>query len=547
MHTAADGRTVGVGTLLSWVHQPGRRGLRFAGTGDTWDEWPYARLAAAVRRAARGLRAAGVRRNDAVVLVEPTGPDFVIALYATMLAGGVPSPVSPPAFARDMAAYLDHVRHVIRTAAPRLVLTGRSLHEPLAGVAGNAEVACTADLTTADDGCVDAPAADLAMLQFTSGSAGPPRAVRVPFAALAHNVIAIGRWLRQGEDDTTASWLPLYHDMGLIGCLLTPVAHQGDVWLMTPRQFVRDPLRFLRCFGMGGARLTAMPTFGLRHVRQRVQPAQLEGCDFSAWRAVIVGAEPVAHEALEDFWRLLAPHGLDRRSLLPAYGLAEATLAVTGVDLDEPWRTFDVDAGRSPFGGQVSGGPDATRLVGCGGPLDGVSVRVVDEDGHVLTEGRIGEIEVGGRAITAGYLGAAPTGTSTRFTDGGLRTGDSGFLHQGQLYVLGRLGDSLKLRGRTLFAEEVEAAIEQTGVPRHRHAVVLGHTDAPVVMVIVEDAQPGWRERLEPVVRRLTEGAELVTVSAPVGRILRTTSGKPRRRAMWQRFLDQGAGSSNEQ
>ncbi len=541
MPTTAEGsRTAADSTLLSWIRRPGRHVVRFAGADGTWEEWPYERLATAVRRAAAGLHAAGVRRNDVVVLVEPTGPGFVTAYLATMFAGAVPSPVGPPAFGQDLTAYLSHVRHLVRAAAPRLVVTVAALREPLTAVAGDAGVVSTDDLAAAGDAAGEYPPADLALLQFTSGSTGHPRGVRVPFRALEQNVSAIGRWLRQDEDDTTASWLPLHHDMGLIGCLLTPIAHQGDLWLMTPQQFVRDPLRYLRCFGERNARLTAMPTFGLRHVVQRIRPEQLSGMDFSAWRAVIVGAERVSHGALEDFWRLLAPFGLDRRSLLPAYGLAEATLAVTGVALDEPWTTADVDPARVVAGEPVPAGAAAVPLVGCGAPLDGVSVRILDDDGRPVPDGRAGEIEVGGSCVTGGYLDPSAVATSTRYVAGAVRTGDSGFLRDGHLYVLGRLGDSLKLRGRTLFAEDVEAALEDAGVPRHRQAVLLGQADAPLAVVIVEKAEQDWLERATSVVGRLTEGAELIAISAPIGTILRTTSGKPRRRAMWRRFRDDG-------
>jgi acyl-CoA synthetase (AMP-forming)/AMP-acid ligase II len=153
-----------------------------------------------------------------------------------------------------------------------------------------------------------------------------------------------------------------------------------------------------------------------------------------------------------------------------------------------------------------------------------------------LPEGRIGEIEVGGRSLTAGYQAGAGVDTLTRFADGTLRTGDLGFLHHGQLFVLGRLGDGIKLRGRTLLAEDVEAALEAAGLPRRRQTVLLGHTDHPVAVLIVEKADPEQLRRATPVVARLTEGVELIVIPAPIGTIVRTTSGKPQRRALWQSF-----------
>jgi len=538
MRTSIEGRRAAdESRLLSWMRQPNNRTIKFAGAGDAWIEWPYDRLATQIYRVASGLQAAGVRHNSSVVLVEPTGPDFVTGYLACMLAGATPVPVAPPAFGHNAVDYQAHVRHVVTAAAPQLVVTNRLLVDPLRQAAGGVMVVCTDELAGIGDALpTDCPPADLAMLQFTSGSTGRPRGVRVPSAALEHNVAAIGRWLRQCPDDATASWLPMHHDMGLIGCLLTPIAHQTDLWLMTPEQFVRDPLRYLRCFGESGARLTAMPTFGLRHVVRRVTDEQLSGLDFSAWRGVIVGAERVSDDALEDFVRLLAPHGLDRRSLLPAYGLAEATLAVTGLALDVPWTTMNVDPARLKLGDYAPGGPHASPIVGCGAPLDGVTVRILGADGTRLRDGWIGEIEVGGLSVTDGYSETPAVAASTRYTDRAIRTGDSGFLRDGQLFVLGRLGDSLKLRGRTLFAEDVEFALEAVGLPRHRQTVLLGHANHPVAVVIVENCEPERLERARSVVARMTEGAQLIAKSVPVGTIMRTTSGKPRRRALWQSF-----------
>jgi len=530
-------RAAGENSLLSWTHQPNPHIVRFAGADDQWTHWPYTKLAERIQRVASGLRAHGLEHNDIVMLVEPTGPDFIAGYFGCQLAGMIPVPVSPLAFGQAVDGYQRHVAHIVQAAQPRLVMAAPSLFEPLQPVAGHALLVSAEQLADAGDTAPkDSPLADLAMLQFTSGSTGRPRGVRVPFSALEHNVAAIGRWLRQEPEDPTASWLPMHHDMGLIGCLITPIVHQTDLWLLPPEQFIRDPLRYLRCFGEFGARLTAMPDFGLRHIVRRVKPEQLSGLDFSQWRAVIVGAERVSHDALGDFWRLLAPYGLDRRSLLPAYGLAEGTLAVTGLALDVTWSTVEVDPVAVRLGQPVTAGLKPTEMVGCGAPLDGITVRILDDQGRPLPEGMAGEIEVGGLSVTAGYEAAPGVESSTRYVDGAIRTGDTGFLSGGELYVLGRLGDSLKLRGRTLFAEDVEMALESAGLPRHRQTVLLGQLDGPVAALIIENADEARLERAKAVVARLTEGAQLVAFSVPIGTIMRTTSGKPKRRALWRSF-----------
>ncbi|WP_093574660.1 AMP-binding protein [Amycolatopsis rubida] len=519
--------------LLRWLWEPRPdTGIRFAGDEQEWSRWDYPRLAAGAHARAAELLERGAARGDVVLVVEPTGPGFLTGYFGAMLAGAVPAPASPPLFGQDLAQWRTLLASLTGTARPRFVCTAPGFAETVRQAVGPEPVL----LEEAPGGgpVPPVPAADLAMLQFTSGSSGSPRGVRVPFPALTANVRAIREWLAMGPDDPTASWLPMHHDMGLIGCLLTPVTHQTDLWLCSPQQFLRRPSRYLRCFGESGARLTAMPTFGLEHILRRVRPAELSGCDFSEWRAVIVGAERVAEPTLRAFADLLAPYGFAPESLLPAYGLAEATLAVTGSRLDERWTTRSI----APAGpGQAAGGEAAT-LVGCGRPLAGVSVTVLDSGGDPLPEDRVGEIAVAGPSVADGYHAGAVAQT-TRFGRGAVRTGDAGFLSGGQLYVLGRMGDSMKVRGKPVFAEDLEAALEAHGLPRRQQAVLLGVVDgAQVAVVVAEHADPALLDLARTDLARLAEGAELIMLSAATGTIPRTTSGKPRRRELWRRFAD---------
>lgn len=533
--------------LLRWVTEPRPdAGIRFANSAGGWRYWPYDRLAEAALRMATALRESGVGSGDVVLTVQPNGPGFVATYFGAMLAGAVPAPAPPPRFGQDVGEYGAMLRHLAGVARPRLTVTSARLRDQL----GECGIAATTDehlLARSDaDAAVHPPApAGLAMLQFTSGSVARPRAVRIPFAALDANVAAIGGWLGMTPGDPTASWLPLHHDMGLIGCLLTPLASQADLWLLNPEQFLRDPVRYLRCFGEHGAALTAMPTFGLAHVVRRVRPAALSGLDFTAWRAVIVGAERVDVDTLDRFHRLLAPNGLARQSLLPAYGLGEATLAVTGLPLDEQWTAVELDPGSLTVGARASEAPEtstgsAVGVVGCGRPLPGVAVSIQDDAGRTLPDGHVGEIAVFGAGLAAGYHNPAHDleDDGTRFTAGQVATGDAGFLRDGQLFVLGRLGDSLKVRGRTVFAETVEAALADAGLPRHRHAVLLGvRAGRPTAVVVLEHADRHWPDRAARLVARIAEGATIVVVTAPTGTVARTTSGKPRRRELWRRYL----------
>ena len=232
---------------------------------------------------------------------------------------------------------------------------------------------------------------------------------------------------------------------------------------MRPEDFLRAPLRYLECFADGRARLSAMPTFGLAHLVKRVRSDQLDGLDLRGWRTLIVGAERVRRRALRRFEALLGPAGFAPTALAPAYGLAEGTLAVTGPRTDR-WRSAPLldDPG--------------VEVVGCGTPVLGAEVTIVDDQGVVVPDGTAGEIVVGGPSVAEGYLDpGAVAERGTRFVDGRLVSGDAGFVLDGELFVLGRLGDSLKLRGREVFAEELEAVLDRHGIPARRVAALLGH------------------------------------------------------------------------
>jgi acyl-CoA synthetase (AMP-forming)/AMP-acid ligase II len=527
-------------TLLSWMLQPSTaKGLRFA-DGDGWDYWPYDRLATRIRELAGGLAAAGVEGDDVVVLAVPNGPFFVLAFFAVLLAGAIPAPVAPPAFGQDLHAYQADLAGRLSVARPRLLLTVPGLRDAVAPGCVNAgiPVACEPDLGPPEPGRAGRPPAELALLQFTSGSTGKPRAVRVPYRALEANAWAIGSWLAMRPGDVTASWLPMYHDMGLVGCLITPVMHQTDLWLMSPQQFLRDPVRFLRCFGERGASLTAMPPFGLEHIVRRVHPGQLNDLDFSGWRAVIVGGQRVSAGVLDHFAQALAPHGLAGRALLPAYGLAEATLAVTGLPLPDQWRSLPLDPRSAAVGHRVRARPgEANVIVGCGYPLHDVVVTIRSAGGTPLPEDHLGEITVSGPSVAAGYHGAVAGSPATKLVAGELFTADIGFLSRGQLFVLGRRGDSIKVRGRMVIADDIEVALADRGLTAHHMAVLLGNDASGPVAVLVLDSTDTDLGLAISVLTRMAGGARTEVVRVTRGQIPRTTSGKVRRAILWDNYL----------
>ncbi|QWF84813.1 AMP-binding protein [Amycolatopsis sp. CA-230715] len=488
--------------LLRWLSAPSAdRGIRFALPKQGWDFHSYRSLAQRAEATAAELRAVGVRPGGVVAVIRRGGPEFVADLFGTLLAGATACPVAPPSAFGDRESYRRHLDTVLDTARPVVVRCG----DEFADVVGERDFRPRT--------LPDVPA----LVQFTSGSTGKVRGVRVSRAALAANLAAIRRWLGMTPADPTASWLPVHHDMGLVGCLLAPVVTGSDLWLLSPSDFVRRPMRYLECFDAGGARLTAMPAFGLAHLADRVRPEQVRGLDLRAWRAVIVGAERVSAAVLERFTALLSPAGFAAEALLPAYGLAEATLAATAVPLGRGWRTH----------AQSPGEPAVT---GCGTTLSGVRVSIVDSAGSPVPDGDVGEIVVGGDCVGTGYVDGQDFGAA-------VRTGDAGYLLDGELYPLGRFGDSVKVRGRAVFAEDLELLVS-TVFP-DRPACALGHARGhPEAVVVLE--RPRARDASDEVTALLRphlDGVRIVVLRAKPGVVPRTSSGKPRRAALWAAYL----------
>ena len=521
-------------TLLHWLDEPAaERGLHFAQPGDDWDFRPYTELAHESLRFAGACVGRRVPPGGIVVLVQRCSPTFVAGMFGAVAAGATVCPIAPPFAYQRADDYERHLGHTLAVARPELIVADEDALDhvrPVAERLGLAAPVSHKELVTAVDPLpAPRPAAETALVQFTSGSSGWSRGVRIAPAALEANVAAMRRWLLWEPADPGINWLPVHHDMGLIGGLMNIMLNRCDGWMLQPDDFIRDPRRYLACISDHGARISPMPNFGLAYILRRVRPQHLEGLRFDSLRAIVVGAERVDPSVLTAFHALLGPFGLDRRALVPAYGAAEATLAITGVPVTEGW-TAALPDGASPQTG---------ALVGCGRPLEGVSVRVVDEENQPVGDGVIGEIVVGAPSLASGYLGEAGTASGTSVGGGVLRTGDAGFWRDGQLFVLGRLGDGLKVRGRMVFAESLEARMVELGIPERRVAVLLGaRAGRPTGAVVLAAPEPGWPQIAHRVLAEHLEDADLVQVAVPRGGLAVTSSGKPRRRVLWKALCD---------
>ncbi|HEY1623294.1 MAG TPA: AMP-binding protein [Streptosporangiaceae bacterium] len=487
----------------------------------------YAQLAELASAWAAAVTWDDAGSRDSVLIIATPCAALFGAFFGLLSGGADVCLVAPPAALADGNAYARHLGAALAAVTPRLILCqdrylnaireatgGQVPFAPLPpGGAPDPAVMRTVRLSR------DGAGGDL--LQLTSGSTTTARCVQLAAEAVTSNVAGIVHWLSVTSSDAVTTWLPLYHDMGLIGTFLMPISQQIDLYLMDAAQFVRNPAGYLSLFGKGMGTLTAMPPFGLDYLSRRIRDNHLAGLDLSGWRALIVAAERIPVAVLDRFCGVLERNGFASEALCPAYGLAEATCAVTGSPPGEALRLATLSG-------------DGARYVSCGRPLPGVGVRVTDGADRELT-GRPGEIVVTSPALARHYRGASSG--STRMTAGELRTGDAGFLDGGELYVIGRLGDAVKVRGTWLFAEDLEARFDHPAFSDGGAVLAVGQDGDLVKVLLVRDR--GLELDTGPLDAYLrAQGIGAAITDVPVSRrdILRTSSGKPRRREMWLKF-----------
>ncbi|GAA1289432.1 hypothetical protein GCM10009609_65950 [Pseudonocardia aurantiaca] len=449
------------------------------------EQLTYASLDREVRAVATGLRA-HLAPGDRVLLLLPEGADFVRGFLGCMRAGVIPVPAYPPLPVQSRQR-VETLRSIVADCQPRAVLSSASDEdvEAICGVAPD-----LADLVwrrpaelleLTPDPAADHPAtADgVAFLQYTSGSTSAPKGVVVTHGAIAHNLAMIAAGFDLDEPPRMVSWLPLFHDMGLIGNLLYPLWAGGSSVLMTPMTFLKRPARWLRAISRHRAHVAGGPNFGFDLCVRRVRDREIEGIDLSGWRSAFNGAEPVRAATLDAFAERFAAYGFDPRAWWPCYGLAEATLLVTSVDprLAPRRLTVDRDAFQQDLvipvevtAEAAAPADDITTLVSCGTAKLDRTVLIVDpETGGPTPPGRVGEIWIGGPLLPVGYwdnerateetFRAVPTeGPQLPY----MRSGDLGFLHDGELYVTGRCKDLLIVGGRNHYPQDIEATIEES-------------------------------------------------------------------------------------
>jgi len=539
------------------------RGFRFisetpAAHGGSEATFSFTAIERASARYGGAMQALGLRRGDRVALVLPQAEDFVLCFFGAIRAGVIPVPIYPPLGLGQLQGYLDNTRHIVGKSGARALITTSQIKRLL----GTVQAACPAlEQVVAVEGIRESLEAlqpekigpdDIAFLQFTSGSTSRPKGVSVTHHNLATNIRCI---MEQGlhahaPEDVGVSWLPLYHDMGLIGFVLAPVMHQVSVAFLPPLLFLKRPASWFHAITRHKGTISYAPNFAYALSVKRIREKDLEGVDLSTWRVAGCGAEPIRPETLEAFSEAFGKVGFRPTAFLPSYGMAEATLAISFTPVGEGMATLSVDGPKLWAEGVAETIPDtderAVRLVSCGKKFEGHDVAVFDVNDVAsevpLADGRVGELRIAGPSVMQGYWEDVER-TREVFAGPFLRTGDLGFLHNGNVYICGRSKEVVIVNGRNYYPQDMEWEASKVSGVRKGNVIAFGARDPSgierdrervVVAFEMQDADDTARaQAVAQEVRRCVQEGMGLTVDdvVPVapGALPKTSSGKLQR------------------
>ncbi len=531
----------------------GRGGAITFMSGDTADRVEWKRLVDEARGMAAIMQARGVEPGDHVALLGPTSRDLVTAIAAVWLAGATIVVMPIPMRMASIEEFVAATRRRLRRADVALFAIDPELAafvEPEPGdppMIGFDELRPGPGRPTA--GGFDRPADDperLAILQFTSGSTSDPKGVALPHRAVASNLDAIAVAAELDPDtDVLVSWLPLYHDMGLVGLLTLPMTTGTDLVLGAPQDFMASPLRWMQWISDFGGTATAGPNFSYVLATRALQRAS--GLDLSSLRIALNGAEPVDPDTVEAFVAAAAPHGMRPGAVFPAFGMAEVAIAGTfpppmaGLRIDAvDLRRLEAENVAAPV---APDDPAARKLAKLGKPVPGLEVRIVDPSSGVeLAERVVGELEIRGTSVCSGYYNDRAA-TEALFHDGWLRTGDLAYLVDGELVMCGRIKDVIIVGGRNVFPEDIERAVGTVDGVRAGNVIAFGvegrnHKEA--IVVVAETKLDDTRElhaTINEHVRAVVGVPAKEIVLVPPGTLPKTSSGKLQRSLCRDRYL----------
>ena len=493
-------------------------------------------------RRAGHLQQKGMKKGDRLAIVIPDGDEFVLSFLGAIFAGVVPVPIYPQLSFKNVEGYHDTVRHITKASGASMLLTTETTKPYVAPAFDRlATVDELAPPSQMKD--VGIEPKDLCFLQFTSGSTSRPKGVMVTHDNLAWNAesFMIHGLAKDSSVDKGVSWLPLFHDMGLIGFVIGPLFTDIPVVFLPTASFVRSPRIWLDTLHKHRGTITYAPNFAYALVTKRLK--DVAGLDLSCVKVAGCGAEPIQSKTLREFADKLAPAKFDPKAFLPSYGMAEATLAITFVKHSTGLRADSVDTNALRHGEAKAGQGDGSQeIVCCGAPFPEHEIAIVDEEGKRLPEGHVGQIITRGPSISPGYY-EEPELTAQSFRDGWLYTGDLGYVKNGEIYICGRVKDIIIIRGRNYYPQDIEWAVSELPGVRRGNVVAFGvDVDGEEQLVVCAE---GTSSEADKLVEQITAcvasqiGLSVHKVAiAPQGSLPRTSSGKPQRRKTKQMFLD---------
>lgn len=529
------------------------RGFTFVDTQGAERFYSFHALHAEALKRSYGLRQLGLKKGDRISLIVAESDDFVLTLLGAMLAGVVPVPIYPRLGFKASDGYVDTVAHITNAAGCAAIVTTEQqepyVRDAVPRCPSVTQLIDMKKLAAAAEGQelppVEITPDDLAFLQFTSGSTSLPKGVVVKHSNLAANCRAFmyeGLEANPEAGDKGISWLPLFHDMGLIGFVFGPLFTGIPVVFLPTSSFARSPRSWLEAAHRHRATLTYAPNFGYALAAKRLKERDLQGLDLSCLRVAGCGAEPIQVGTLRAFADKLAPTGFKPEYLLPCYGMAEGTLAISFTKLTATVHADHVSAEALQAGKATPAGDGiaANDIVCCGTVFENHDVRIVDDAGNALGERQVGQIITRGPSVCESYY-QNPEATAESFKHGWLYTGDLGYLVDGELYICGRLKDVIIVRGRNFYPQDIEWCVAQIEGTRRDNVVAFGITEEgeEKLVILAETSRMQAGALREEIPKRVLDEIGLQPFKVELvalGTLPKTSSGKPQRRktkALW--------------
>ncbi len=544
------------GTLNEAIDYAARseKGLNFHDMrGTLVRPYPYSEMREDALATAYRLVAQGVEKDDRIALIAETGPEFAALFCACIYAGAWPVPLPLPTTFGGRGSYVDQLAVQLSSSDPKMLIYPPEIAE-MAAEAAKAQ-GCTgmdwATLAEKDaEECAlpEASPDDICYLQYSSGSTRFPTGVAVTHKALLHNLYGHSTSMALGPGDRVVSWLPWYHDMGLVGCFLSPIANQASIDYLKTEHFARRPLAWLDLISRNkGTTLSYSPTFGYDICARRIssQSHVADRFDLSRWRTAGNGADMIRPDVMQHFINAFADAGFKAEAFTPSYGLAEATLGVTVMPPGEGIRVELVEEERLSGSPRNLDRPARYRaIVNCGKPMPDMKIEIRDEKGAARGDHQIGTVWCAGPSLMHSYF-RNPEATEEALVDGWLDTGDMGYVADGYLYIVGRAKDMIIINGKNHWPQDIEWAVEQ--LPGFNHGDIAafsveseGGEEAPAVLVHCRTSEPEERVKLRDSIREKVQavtGMNCVVELVPPRTLPRTSSGKLSRAKAKRQYL----------